>query len=49
MLNDRTPGFAIARPIIFVIDPDGIVRHRFSKVNYRERPEIDQVLDALRK
>ncbi|MEE8445769.1 MAG: redoxin domain-containing protein, partial [Alphaproteobacteria bacterium] len=30
VLNDAYPGHAVAHPIIFAIDPAGIIRHRFS-------------------
>ena len=51
---DRTiapgsPGYGIARPIIFAIDADGVIRHRFSKSDYTIRPDIDSVLETLRK
>lgn len=39
----------IAHPVIFVVDPDGIIRHRFSEKNYQRRPDVNIVLDALRK
>lgn len=51
--NDRFPKgsswYGVAHPIIIVADADGIVRHRFSKRNYRDRPDVDAVLDVLRK
>ena len=40
-------GFAL--PLIFVIDADGVIRHRFSETNYQQRPEVDVILDVLRK
>jgi peroxiredoxin len=53
LLNEAYPPGSFAHgvpyPMIFVIDPDGIVRHRFSEEAYQRRPEIDLVLDALRK
>ncbi len=48
MLNDRYPGHAVAHPIIFVIDAQGVVRHRFSGKHYRERTDIDLVLKTIR-
>lgn len=41
--------YGVALPIIFVVDKGGIIRHRFSLRNYRERPEIDVILDTLKK
>jgi peroxiredoxin len=50
--DSHKPGsfaYGIPRPIIFVLDAKGIVRHRFSEESYRQRPEIDVVLDSIRK
>ena len=41
--------YGIALPIIFVVDANGVIRHRFSTRNYRNRPEVDVILDILRK
>ena len=41
------PGHGIARPTIFVVDREGVVRHRFAEPDYRRRPEIDDVLAAI--
>ena len=38
----------LARPIIFVIDAGGVITHRFSSRDYRDRPSVDSVLKALR-
>ena len=52
VLNERhAPGsfaYGIAHPIIFVIDPGGIVRHRFSEEVYSVRTDHDVVVQALR-
>lgn len=40
-------GYGIALPAIFVVDKDGVVKNRFMKSDYRERPEIDMVLQSL--
>lgn len=40
--------YGIALPIIFVVDKDGVIRHRFSTQNYRNRPEADVILDILK-
>ena len=41
--------YGVALPIIFVVGRDGVIRHRFSLENYQERPEVDVILDVLRK
>lgn len=38
-----------AHPVIFVVDPDGVVRRRFSEANYQQRPDVNRILDVLRK
>lgn len=40
--------YGVALPIIFVVDKDGVIRHRFSKRSYRDRPEVDVILDVLK-
>jgi peroxiredoxin len=51
VLNEDFPpksvGYGIARPVIFVVDAHGVIRGRFSESNYRERPDIDAVLNTL--
>ena len=53
LLNERfAPSsrlYGIAHPAIFVIDPKGVITHRFSTREYQVRPEIDAVLTELRK
>lgn len=53
LLNETYPPGSFAHgvpyPIIFVLDAEGIVRQRFSEESYRDRPEIDLVLDAIKK
>ena len=41
--------YGVALPIVFVVGKDGVIRHRFSSRNYRSRPEVDTILDVLRK
>ena len=43
-----TPWYGIARPMIVVVDPGGVVRQRFSTRGYRDRPEAGAVLEAIR-
>lgn len=40
--------YGVPHPAIVVIDANGVVSHRFSESNYVTRPEIDDVLIALR-
>ena len=53
MTNPRYPKgsnwYGIAVPAIFVIDAKGIITHRFTTTNFRDRPSPEAVLDALRK
>lgn len=53
LINQRFPRgtrwYGIALPIMFVIDAKGVITHRFSSTNYRNRPDPDLVLKALRK
>ena len=51
VLNEDFPpksaGHGIARPVIFVVDSNGVIRGRFSESNSRDRPDIDAVLNTL--
>ena len=38
----------VVLPIIFVVDKEGVIRHRFSKRDYSNRPEVDVILDVLK-
>ena len=40
--------YGVILPIIFVVDKEGVIRHRFSKRNYANRPEVDVILDVLK-
>jgi len=40
--------YGLAKPIIYAIDPKGVITHRFSGSNYTVRPEPDAVLNAIR-
>ena len=52
LLNRRhAPGSAyhgIPHPIVFVLDRKGVVRARYSEVDYSRRPDIDAILRTLR-
>ncbi len=39
--------YGFAKPMIVVLDAEGIVRHRFSSRDYRDRPEVEAVLEKL--
>ena len=39
--------YGFARPMIVVLDAEGIVSHRFSTRDYRDRPEVDAEIAAL--
>ncbi len=53
LINERfapsSPWYGIALPAIFVIDPKGIITHRFTSANYRDRVDVDTVLRLLRR
>lgn len=39
--------YGIPHPAVYVVAPDGTVTHRFSEEGYKERPEVDEVAEAL--
>jgi peroxiredoxin len=48
---DYEPGhfaYGVPQPGILVIDPTGTILLKFAEENYRDRPDFDVVLDALR-
>ncbi|MBT8488868.1 MAG: redoxin domain-containing protein, partial [Gemmatimonadetes bacterium] len=45
--QDDPRGRAIPHPTTYVIDKDGVVRWKMTEVNYRIRPENDDILEAL--
>lgn len=54
ILNEtHEPGsfaYGIPHPIIFVVSPNGVIKHRFSQgTDYSSRPNIDLIFDTLRK
>ncbi len=46
-LPKTSPWYGFARPMIVVLDAMGIVRHRFSTHDRRDRPAVDAVIEAL--
>jgi peroxiredoxin len=45
--QDDPRGRAIPHPTTYVIDMDGVVRWKMTEVNYRIRPENEDILAAL--
>jgi len=45
--QDDPEGRAIPHPTTYVIDMDGVIRWKFTEVNYRIRPENADVAAAL--
>jgi alkyl hydroperoxide reductase subunit AhpC len=41
------PDEGIARPSLFVVDRDGIVRWQYVGMNAADRPDIDDVMEQL--
>lgn len=39
--------YGFAHPMIFVIDAEGVIRHRFSEANYQIRPDPDAIYRIL--
>ncbi len=52
VLSDEFPpghfAHGVPHPIIFAVDADGVVRHRFSLERYQDRPDIDGIVAALK-
>lgn len=47
LLNEDAGDRLIPHPTTYVIDREGIVRWKMTEVNYRVRPENDDILEAL--
>jgi peroxiredoxin len=47
LLNEKDPR-GIPHPTTYVIDQRGVVRWKFTEVNYRVRPTNEMILTALR-
>jgi peroxiredoxin len=51
LVNERFRGTrwdGVAHPATFVVDARGVVTHRFSESSYRDRPDVDAVLEILK-
>jgi len=47
--TDYEPGtraYGVPYPGIFLIDRDGIIRHKFAEESYRDRPDFANVVEA---
>lgn len=42
-----SPAYGVPHPIVFLIDRDGVIRGKLSKDGYRERPEINTILNTI--
>ena len=42
-----SPWYGLAHPMTFVIGADGVITHRFSSSNYRQRIPVDILLETL--
>jgi hypothetical protein len=42
------PAHGIAHPIVFIVNPEGVITHRFSESVYTRRPDIGVILNAIR-
>jgi len=42
--SERSYAYGVAHPITFVIDPNGIVRFRFSESYYVSRPDPSEII-----
>jgi len=48
---EHEPGsrvYGIPYPGIFLISPDGIIRHKFAETRYQDRPDFAHVLEAAK-
>lgn len=42
-------GYGIPEPGILLIDPEGVIRYKFAEENYRERPDLEHLIEAAGK
>lgn len=45
---DGSKAFGVARPMIFIINPERKVTHKYAEESYRNRPDLNAVLKDLR-
>ena len=48
LLNESATARGLPHPTTYVIDRRGVVRWKFTEVNYRVRPTNEMILEALR-
>ncbi len=45
---DGSPAYGVARPMIFIINPQGRITHKFAEEDFKDRPDLNKVLATLR-
>lgn len=45
---DGSRAYGVARPMIFIIDPQFRITHKYAEESYRNRPDLNKVLGELR-
>jgi peroxiredoxin len=45
--TDGSKAFGVARPMIFIIDRQMKITHKFAEESFRNRPDLEKVLQAL--
>lgn len=46
--SDGSKAYGVARPMIFIIDPQLKIMHKYAEESFRNRPDLDKVLSELR-
>jgi len=46
---DGSKAYGVARPMIFVINPQLKITHKYAEESYRNRPDLDKVLEELKR
>ena len=46
---DGSKAYGVARPMIFIVDPQLRITHKYAEESYRDRPDLDKVLAELNK
>jgi peroxiredoxin len=45
---DGTKAYGVARPMIFIVDPQLRITHKYAEQSFRDRPDLNKVLAELR-
>ncbi len=45
---DGSRAFGVARPMIFIVDPQLRITHKYAEQSYRDRPDLNKVLAQLK-